>query len=53
MDFAIRKSRATPRKYTDYRKLIEDKEIDAVAIATPDHWHALMFCEAALAGPLR
>ncbi|BDC50681.1 NADH-dependent dehydrogenase [Bryobacterales bacterium F-183] len=51
MDFAIKKSRgATPRKYTDYRKLIEDKEIDAVAIATPDHWHAIMFGEACLAG---
>ncbi len=50
MDFAIKKSRATPKKYTDYRRLIEDKEIDAVAISTPDHWHALMFCEACLAG---
>ena len=50
MDFAIKKSRATPKKYTDYRRLIEDKDIDAVAIATPDHWHALMFCEACLAG---
>jgi predicted dehydrogenase len=50
MDFAIKKSRATPKKYTDYRKLIEDKDVDAVAIATPDHWHALMFIEACNAG---
>src|SRR5512139_3671444 len=36
MDFAIRKSRAEPKKYTDYRRLLEDKNVDAVAIATPD-----------------
>src|ERR1700716_4291800 len=39
MDFAIKKSRSQAKKYTDYRKLIEDKSIDAVVIATPDHWH--------------
>jgi predicted dehydrogenase len=50
MEFAIKKSRATPKKYTDYRRLIEDKNIDAVAIATPDHWHALMFIDACNAG---
>ena len=31
-----------PKYYQDFRKLIEDKEIDAVSIATPNHWHALM-----------
>lgn len=50
MDFAIRKSRAQPVKYTDYRKLIEEKNVDAVVIATPDHWHALMFIDACNAG---
>src|SRR5438034_6280640 len=50
MDFAIRKSRATPRKYTDYKKLLEDKDVDAVVVATPDHWHALMFVDACNAG---
>ena len=50
MDFAIRKSRATPTKYQDYRKLLDDKGIDAVVVATPDHWHAIMFVDACHAG---
>src|SRR5207253_3424260 len=28
--------------YKDIRKLLENKDIDAIAIATPNHWHALM-----------
>ncbi len=31
-----------PKVYIDYRKLLEDKSIDAVSIATPNHWHSLM-----------
>ena len=46
MDFAAKKSRATPQKYKEYKKLLEDKRVDAVVIATPDHWHALMFVDA-------
>jgi predicted dehydrogenase len=33
---------AKPKSYTDIRKLLEDKDIDAVSIATPNHWHSLM-----------
>jgi len=33
---------AKPKTYTDVRKLLEDKEIDAISIATPNHWHALI-----------
>jgi predicted dehydrogenase len=36
--------------YADYRKLLEDKSIDAVLIATPDHWHALPAIQACQAG---
>jgi predicted dehydrogenase len=50
MDLAVKESRATPRKYDDYRKLLNDKGVDAVVIATPDHWHALMFIDACRAG---
>ncbi len=36
--------------YHDFRRFLDDKDIDAVIIATPDHWHAIMFAEACLAG---
>ena len=36
--------------YQDYREMLPDKNIDAVVISTPDHWHAQPAIEAALAG---
>ncbi|MFO0879370.1 MAG: Gfo/Idh/MocA family oxidoreductase [Gemmataceae bacterium] len=36
--------------YGDYRKLLDDKNVDAVVITTPDHWHALMTIDACAAG---
>lgn len=39
-----------PKTVVDIRKLLEDKTIDAISIATPDHWHALMTIWACQAG---
>ncbi len=39
-----------PQVYKDIRKLLEDKSIDAVSIATPNHWHSLMGIWACQAG---
>lgn len=39
-----------PEGYADYRKLLERKDIDAVMIAAPDHWHTKISVEAMLAG---
>jgi predicted dehydrogenase len=39
-----------PKIYGDWRKLLDDKNVDAVCIATPDHWHALQTIGAIRAG---
>ncbi len=38
------------KRYSDYRRLLDDKNVDAVMIATPDHWHAIMTIDAIKAG---
>ena len=38
------------KTFTDHRKLLETKELDAVLIATPDHWHATCAIDALNAG---
>ncbi len=38
------------KTYGDYREMLLNKDIDAVIISTPDHWHAQPALEAALAG---
>ncbi|UCG55683.1 MAG: Gfo/Idh/MocA family oxidoreductase, partial [Phycisphaerales bacterium] len=40
----------TVETYVDYRKLLDDKNIDAVITATPNHWHALVTVWACQAG---
>ena len=39
-----------PKSFVDVRKLLEDKDIDAISIATPNHWHSLMAIWACQAG---
>ncbi|MFY9150514.1 MAG: Gfo/Idh/MocA family oxidoreductase [Prolixibacteraceae bacterium] len=38
------------RMYDDFREMLQNKDIDAVVISTPDHWHTQPAIEAALAG---
>ena len=45
-----RKPTARPETYTDYRRILERKDIDVVTCATPDHWHALVAIHAFEAG---
>jgi predicted dehydrogenase len=39
-----------PQLYKDYRKMLENKDIDAVIIGTPDHWHCLALTDSLAAG---
>jgi len=43
-------SKKRPRLFSDYRKLLAEKDLDIVLIDTPDHWHALPMIEACKAG---
>src|SRR2546426_3406923 len=36
--------------YRDFRRLLDDKDIQAIVVSTPDHWHALMTIMACAAG---
>ena len=47
---AEKKGGAAPQTAQDIRKVLEDKNIDAVSIATPNHWHCLMTIWACQAG---
>ena len=38
------------KQYDDFRRLLEDKDIDAVCIPTPDHWHAIQTIQAMVSG---
>ena len=40
------KTYVAPKLYEDYRELLANPEVDAVVIASPDHWHAIMAIDA-------
>jgi predicted dehydrogenase len=59
VDLAVRERRAAdaeklqgsrPKLFNDYRKMLEMKELDAVIIGSPDHWHCLHLCDSLDAG---
>ncbi|MBI2477364.1 MAG: Gfo/Idh/MocA family oxidoreductase [Planctomycetia bacterium] len=54
-DFDLKRAEAVAAKrscraYQDYRQMLESKDIDAVFVATPDHWHVLPSIHACQAG---
>jgi predicted dehydrogenase len=50
LDFAAKKIGTGSKPFKDYRRLLELKDLDAVVISTPDHWHALQTIHACEAG---
>lgn len=49
-DLVVERGGRYPDRYKDYRYLLERKDIDAMVIATPDHWHGLQCVHACEAG---
>jgi predicted dehydrogenase len=47
---AAKAQNGAPKAYRNYKQLLEDKSIDAVLIATPEHWHTQMVLDAIAAG---
>jgi predicted dehydrogenase len=47
---AIRASKRKPLVFSDFRALLDRKDIDAVVISTPDHWHSIIAIQAMEAG---
>ena len=50
LSFVKQKYGGDPKTATDFRRVLDDKDVDAVTIAAPDHWHALMTIWACQAG---
>jgi predicted dehydrogenase len=50
LSFVKGKYGGNPKTETDFRRVLDNKDVDAVTIAVPDHWHALMTILACQAG---
>ncbi|MBL8227389.1 MAG: Gfo/Idh/MocA family oxidoreductase [Bryobacterales bacterium] len=50
LNLGMKEASPGAKPFTDYRKMLEDKSLDAVIVATPDHWHAQMVIDAVNAG---
>lgn len=50
MDHAAKKIGGSPEQFKDYHKLLDRKDVDAVVVATPDHWHAIQMIDGCRAG---
>ncbi len=50
LDLGLKDAGGNAKTYKDFRQLLDDKDIDVVLIATPDHWHPLPMVEACKAG---
>ena len=50
LDEAVALMGGMPQGYGDFRRLLDDRDVDAVVVSTPDHWHALMTMMACAAG---
>ena len=50
MTAARQASKARPRLFGDYRKMLAERDLDLAIVSTPDHWHALAMIEAVKSG---
>ncbi len=50
VDWVGGRQRHKPEPFTDFRKVLDRKDVDAVWISTPDHWHAPITIHACMAG---
>lgn len=48
--YELAKNGMQTKTYDDYRKMLENKDLDVIIIGTPDHWHCLQMVEACEAG---
>ncbi len=48
--YELAKNGIQTKTYADYRKMLENKDLDVIVIGTPDHWHCLQMVEACEAG---